>query len=57
MTAEGGKVVEVRPGEPVFQQLFDVAQGTAGSLNAIWDQVGCTTDERRQHLEGGLVVG
>ncbi|EKU22943.1 hypothetical protein NGA_0446400, partial [Nannochloropsis gaditana CCMP526] len=41
--------------ENVFGQLFCLANATAGSLEALWEEVGCSSEERREHLKG-LVV-
>lgn len=48
----GGTNVEVRPGNAVFKQLFDVVTSTAERLDGIWEHVGCSAEERKEHLDG-----
>lgn len=49
---EHGTTIEVRAGQAVFQKLFDVVTSTAERLDGIWEHVGCSPDERKEHLEG-----
>ena len=39
--------------ENVFGKLFDLANATAGKLEALWDEVGCSAEDRKEHLQGG----
>lgn len=39
----------------VFGKLFDLANSTASQLEALWEEVGCTAEDRKEHLHG-LVV-
>lgn len=40
----------------VFSGLFDLANGTAARLDALWEEVGCSPQERRDHLKGACVT-
>eukprot|EP00624_Nannochloropsis_granulata_P007904 evm.model.NODE_9953_length_5584_cov_18.896311.3 len=37
--------------ENVFGTLFDLANATAGKLEALWDEVGCSAEDRKEHLQ------
>lgn len=39
--------------ENVFGKLFDLANATAGKLEALWEEVGCSAEDRKEHLQGG----
>lgn len=39
----------------VFGGLFELANGTAQQLDALWEEVGCSAEERREHLKGAFV--
>lgn len=41
--------------ENVFGKLFDLANATAGKLDALWEEVGCSAEDRKEHLQGGCV--
>ncbi|KAM3568947.1 hypothetical protein VYU27_008947, partial [Nannochloropsis oceanica] len=41
--------------ENVFGTLFDLANATAAKLEALWEEVGCSAEDRKEHLQG-LVV-
>lgn len=41
----------------VFSGLFGLANGTAAKLDALWEEVGCSAEERREHLKGAWVRG
>ena len=43
--------------ENVFGKLFDLANATAGKLEALWDEVGCSAEDRKEHLQGGWEEG
>jgi len=39
--------------ENVFGTLFDLANATAAKLEALWEEVGCSAEDRKEHLQGG----
>ncbi len=39
----------------IFGGLFDLANGTAARLDALWEEVGCSAEERREHLKGACL--
>lgn len=41
--------------ENVFGKLFDLANATAGKLEALWEEVGCSAEDRKEHLQGRWV--
>lgn len=55
--AGGGGGLHASPSKSyggVFGGLFDLANGTAQQLDALWEEVGCSAEERREHLKGAL---
>lgn len=52
----GGTTIEVRPGvsscDVVIQGLTEIVRQTISKLEGVWDEVGCSKEERSQHLQG-----
>lgn len=41
----------IADGNTIFSNLFELASSTARKLDAVWEQVGCQEDVRKEHLE------